>query len=266
MAKNKETIGYTLRVAFLVCFACAVVVSTAAVVLKPTQLINKQLDKNKNVLAAAEMLGDYELTNVPASFVTETFESVDVMLVDVATGKFVTDMSEEEISKYDQVKAAKDPSLSLKLAREEDPAQIKRQAKLAKVYVIKNGDQIEKVVLPLHGYGLWSTLYGFVALEGDFNTIIGLGFYAHAETPGLGGEVDNASWKAQWKGKKVNNEQGDLSITVTKGGMANSESDYEIDGLSGATLTTRGVDNLVRYWLGDGGFAKFIANLKAGEA
>ena len=266
MSKNKETIGYTLTVAFLVCLVCAVVVSTAAVVLKPMQITNKQLDKNKNVLAAAEMLGSYELSNVPADYVTQTFSKVEVMLVDVQTGKFVTDMSAEEINKYDQAKAAKDPAFSVKLERADDLAQIKRQAKLAKVYVVKNGENIEKVVLPLHGYGLWSTLYGFVALENDFNTIIGLGFYAHLETPGLGGEVDNASWKAQWKGKKVNDQQGQLAVTVTKAGIADLSSDYEIDGLSGATLTTRGVDNLVRYWLGDAGFAKFIANLKAGDA
>jgi len=264
VANKKETFGYTLTVAFVVCLVCAVIVSTAAVALKPQQIINKALDKNKNVLAAADLLGKYTLKNVPAAFVKSTFEErVSVQLVDIKTGKYVTDMSDEEIAKYDQKKSAKE---AVKLDKKIDIAQIKRQAEYAKVYVVNdaNGD-LEKIVLPVHGYGLWSTLYGFIALEADLNTVIGFGFYAHAETPGLGGEVDSATFKDQWPGKKIFNDQGELKIEVTKGGQAQDPT-HQIDGLAGATLTTVGVNNLVRFWLDENGFAKFITNLKNGGA
>ncbi len=126
---------------------------------------------------------------------------------------------------------------------------------------------IEKIILPIKGYGLWSTLYGFIALESDLETVAGIGFYEHTETPGLGGEVDNPKWKSSWIGKQAYN-QGELAITVLKGkaDMSRAGSESQIDGLAGATLTTRGVDNLVRYWLGDQGFRPLINSLKTGEA
>ena len=93
----------------------------------------------------------------------------------------------------------------------DDPASIGRRSNYVTIYLLKNNDgTIDKLILPIHGYGLWSTLYGFVALEEDTNEIFGLQFYQHAETPGLGAEVDNPKWKAQWKGKSLRNEDGDL--------------------------------------------------------
>ena len=110
---------------------------------------------------------------------------------------------------------------------------------------------------------MWSTLYGFIALENNLNDIFGLQFYQHAETPGLGAEVDNPKWKVQWKGKKLNNENGDLMIQVAK---TSKEKEYHIDALAGATLTSNGVNNLVKFWMGQYGFKKFLKNLKNGEA
>jgi Na+-transporting NADH:ubiquinone oxidoreductase subunit C len=134
--------------------------------------------------------------------------------------------------------------------------------------MVENEEGIETMILPIHGYGLWSTLYGFVALEGDLKTVVGLGFYQHAETPGLGGEVDNPNWKQQWTGKVVYDENGEVAVQVIKGsvdpGMANAE--HKIDGLAGATLTSRGVEKLVQFWMGKNGFRPFLDNLKSGEA
>ncbi|MGB0764601.1 MAG: NADH:ubiquinone reductase (Na(+)-transporting) subunit C, partial [Luminiphilus sp.] len=116
-------------------------------------------------------------------------------------------------------------------------------------------------------YGLWSTLYGFVALESDGNTIAGLGFYEHKETPGLGGEVDNPRWKNLWKGKQVYRD-GAVAISVVKGSVdqGSDAANWQVDGLSGATLTSRGVSNLVQYWLGEDGFEPYLRNLREGDA
>ena len=127
---------------------------------------------------------------------------------------------------------------------------------------LKDGS-LDKIILPIYGYGLWSTLYGFIALEENGNDIFGLQFYDHAETPGLGAEVDNPRWKAQWQGKKLRDEAGNLMIQVAKVAKVK---EHHIDALAGATLTSDGVDNLVKFWMGKSGFAAFISNLKAGAA
>jgi len=190
---------------------------------------------------------------------------VDSRVIDIETGDYV---SEIDATTFDQRAAAKDPATSITLEASVDVANIIRQSKYALVYLV-NDDQggLDKIILPIHGYGLWSTLYGFIALESDGNTVAGLGFYEHGETPGLGGEVDNPRWKNLWKGKQVY-RQGDVAINVKKGTVdpQASSADWEVDGLSGATLTSRGVSNLVQYWLGDRGFESYLQNLREGDA
>lgn len=257
MSANKDSIGKTITVATLLCVVCSVIVSAAAVLLKPMQVANKDLDRKSNILAAAGIVDS-------SKSVDELFAQITTKYVDLETGKFTTDVP----AKYDAKKAAKDPQLGKALPKATDIASIKYQAKVMPVYLIENGDSIEKVILPVHGYGLWSTLYGFLAVEGDLNTVVGLGFYSHAETPGLGGEVDNPSWKALWPGKKVYGTDGmEPKLGLIKGAVDPSApgAEHQVDGLSGATLTANGVTNLVQFWMGQNGYAPFLANLKAGE-
>jgi Na+-transporting NADH:ubiquinone oxidoreductase subunit C len=249
---NKDSVMGTLLVALVLCLVCAIVVSTAAVGLRDKQQMNKELDKKTNILAAAGLLQD-------GVSVEEQFAKVTTKIVDLATGKY-TDAVDPAV--YDQRKASKDSSLSIELSSEQDIAKISRQAKYATVYLIEGESGLEQIILPIKGYGLWSTLYGFIALQSDLNTVAGLGFYEQAETPGLGGEVDNPNWKALWVGKEVY-QNGKAVITVVKGPATTN---YEVDGLSGATLTARGVDNLIKFWMGNDGFEPFLTNLRAGEA
>ncbi len=253
MSSNNESVQKTITVALVLCLVCAVVVSSAAVILRPAQAVNEKANMQMNILQAA---GLYD----PQRSIQDQFQIVTTRLVNLETGEFVEGIDAE---RYNQRKASKDPSMNRVLSGEEDIASIKRQAKIAKIYLIENGDQIEKIILPIHGYGLWSTLYGFMALEGDGNTVAGLGFYEHAETPGLGGEVDNPNWKAQWTGKQVYNGDA-VALRLVKGGADRSDS-YGVDALSGATLTSRGVDNLLKFWMSDAGFKPFLDNLKQGR-
>ncbi|MCV5901050.1 FMN-binding protein, partial [Escherichia coli] len=85
-------------------------------------------------------------------------------------------------------------------------AKIIRRANTGIVYLVKNGDDVSKVIIPVHGNGLWSMMYAFVAVETDGNTVSGITYYEQGETPGLGGEVENPSWRAQWVGKKLFDE------------------------------------------------------------
>ncbi len=257
MASNDST-SKTIIVALALCIVCSVFVSAAAVMLRPAQQANKDLDRKTNILAAAGLL-QQDVS------VEKQFENVTTRAVDLTTGKFTDAV---DVASYDQRKASKEASRSKDLTEEEDLAKIGRRADYALVYIIEGASGIDKVILPIKGYGLWSTLYGFVALESDLNTVAGLGFYEHAETPGLGGEVDNPLWKAKWVGKKTYDENNHAALTVIKGSVDNSrpESVHQVDGLSGATLTSRGVDNLIKFWMGENGFASFLANLRAGEA
>jgi Na+-transporting NADH:ubiquinone oxidoreductase subunit C len=241
-------------------------VSTAAVLLRPAQIQNQNLDIKTNILSASGMLPE----GASAQEIEETFARFEVRLVDLTTGEYVepSQVGVQDPMKYDMYKAASDPALSTNIPSSEDKAGIKRRPNIAKIYTLSENGELQRVVLPIHGYGLWSTLYGFIALEQNLNTIEGLGFYAHAETPGLGGEVDNPRWKRQWVGKQVYNEDiAEPQIRLVKGGVdANaSEKEHKVDALSGATLTSRGVQQLVNYWMGDRGFAPYLNKLRQGE-
>ena len=252
-----ESVTKTFVVALTLCIVCSIVVSSASVVLRPSQEANKLLDLKTNILASAGLLKE-------GIDVETQFEQISVKVVDMETGRY---SSAVDPATYDQRKASSDPALSVALESSEDLAKIKRRVNYATVYILEGAEGLEKVILPIKGYGLWSTMYGFIALEKDLQTVAGIGFYEHGETPGLGGEIDNPNWKSSWIGKQAFAED-ELVLTVIKGkvDMNRAGSNYQIDGLAGATLTTKGVDNLVQYWLGDQGFKPFIENLKSGEA
>lgn len=257
MASSNDSIKKTLTVAITLCIVCALVVSYAAVSLKPAQQDNVAKDMKTNILVAAGLFQD-------GVSIDEQFAAVETKIVDLRTGKF---SDEKDAAMYDQAKAAKDLSASDKLAPEQDIAKIFRREHFAKVYLVNDGGALNKIILPIRGYGLWGTLYGFLALENDLNTVAGLGFYDHKETPGLGGEVDNPNWKAQWIGKQIYRD-GEAVMALIKGGVdpKSPHVNNMVDSLSGATLTSRGVTNLVQFWMNDQGYKQFLNNLRNGEA
>lgn len=261
MSKQQESISRTLMVALLVCLVCSVFVAGAAVSLKPTQLINSQLDKQRNILMIAG-LADPEASG---SEVQRIFaERIKPRVVDLQTGRF---SDSQDPATFDPLVAAKDPALSSALPPQQDLASIRRREHQSVVYMVEDKEgRLETIILPVRGYGLWSTLYGFMALKSDFRTVVGFGFYQHAETPGLGGEVDNPRWKGLWPGKQVFDEAGKTDIGIIKGSVdPNSpRAPHQVDGLAGATLTSNGVDRLLKFWLGPQGFGPFLAHLRAG--
>lgn len=260
MAK-RETIGRTITVTLLLCIVCSVVVSVAAVFLRPLQEVNKTLNFKSNILAVAGLLAADSDADIQTLFDAR----VTTKLVDFDTGSFSDELA---VASYNQRAAAKDTALSDALPSADDIAKISRREKLGLVYIISGNNGLETIVLPIRGYGLWSTLYGFIALDADLNTVKGLVFYDQKETPGLGGEVDNPKWKALWDGKKVYGQNGQVALKVIKGHVnaASANAVYEVDGLSGATLTSRGVTNLVHFWMGEKGYKPFLTKLKKGEA
>ncbi len=237
-------------------FVCSALVAGAAVGLRPLQEANQVIDRKKNILYAA---GLYE----EGKTIEEMFAPIETKIIELSTGKFVP---EEEIDpeSFEQLQAAQSNERGRKLTAEEDIAKLSRAEKYSFVYLVKKGDEIEQIILPVRGKGLWSTMYAYVALDSDLKTIRGVSFYEHGETPGLGGEIENDRWQKGWEGKKVYDEDREVALKYVKGKAAKEgpEESYQIDGLSGATLTTTGVENLMKFWFGDHGFKPFFAQLE----
>lgn len=265
MSKPKDSVSRTLMIALGVCLVCSLLVSTAAVTLSSRTKENMRLDKIKNILRAGDLMGE-------KIDVAKTYEEkVEPVLIDLNSGNIMPqDQYTEDLNPetFNVKKIAQDPKYSKDIPSGEDPAQLGRRPQYNVAYLVKDGDALQKVILPVYGKGLWSTLYGFLALNGDLKTVSGITFYEHKETPGLGGEVDNPRWQGLWKGKKALTENGDIKIQVLKGAVepSNPNANSQIDGLSGATITTRGVDLFVKYWLGDQGFGPFLDKLREGDA
>lgn len=249
---NKDSVGGTLTVVVLLSLACSLIVAGAAVLLKPAQEVQKQLDKQKNILQAAGLM--QKDTNVQQTFA----KFIEPKIVDLATGDYV-----EGMENFDAKASAKDPATSIAINPADDKAGIKVRSKYAEIYLVKDeSGKVTQAVLPMYGNGLWSIMYGFVAVQPDANTINGITYYEQGETAGLGGEIANPNWQRHFVGKKLFDANNQVALTVGKNASANK--DHGIDGLSGATLTSNGVDGSFKYWFGPNGFGPYLAKFKAG--
>ena len=251
-----ESISKTIGVAFCVCLICSLVVSFSAVSLRDLQNENKLNDKRIKILQAADIYN-------PDEEIKDQFLKLETKFVNFETGKLMDTYMDFSLEEYDPILATRDSNLSSKVPTSEDIAVIKNRENIGKIFILRNDDySINKLILPIRGYGLWGTLYGYISIENDFNTIAGIEFYDHKETPGLGAEVDNPKWKNLWTGKEIY-QNGEVSLSVIKGKVDNNDKDaqYEIDGLSGATITSRGVTNMIAYWFGESGYSKLFKEL-----
>ncbi|ATC99369.1 MULTISPECIES: Na(+)-translocating NADH-quinone reductase subunit C [Pseudoalteromonas] len=245
MASNNESIGKTLGVVVGLCLVCAVVVSLAAVQLRPLQQANKTQDVQRNILAAA---GFADVKNV-----SETFNAnIEARVVDMKTGEFV----DTDPNSFDFEMTKFDAKRSIKLDKQDDKAGVQRMTTESPVYFAKNDSgKVETIILPVQGYGLWGIMYGFLALDTDTKTVKAINFYKHNETPGLGGEIQNPKWTATWEDKQ-------LPVDIVKGTAGNNV--HKVDGLSGATLTSVGVDNTFKFWTSEKAFGPFLAKVREG--
>lgn len=245
MASNNESIGKTLGVVVGLCLVCAVVVSMAAVQLRPLQQANKTQDVQRNILAAA---GFADVKDVSATFNA----NIEARVVNLESGEFV----ETDPNSFDFEMTKFDAKRSIKLDKKDDKAGVQRMTTESPVYFAKNDSgKVETIILPVQGYGLWGIMYGFLALDTDTKTVKAINFYKHNETPGLGGEIQNPKWTATWEDKQ-------LPVDIVKG-TAGSDV-HKVDGLSGATLTSVGVDNTFKFWTSDKAFGPFLAKVREG--
>lgn len=258
----QNRVSYIIMFATAVCVVCAVLVASSAVGLKSLQQENQALDKQLNILLASGLASPEE--HLTREVIQERFATVKPVVVDLQTGSVVED-APIDVETFSVQKAAASPDLGF--AAPPNNAGIPRLSKYQVVYHVLDGDgSVQMVVIPIKGYGLWSTLYGFLALDRDTTTIRGITYYQHGETPGLGGEVDNPRWKSLWNGRKAYDENWQPAITVIKGQAGPASSDpHHVDGLSGASITSRGVSNMMGFWLGENGLGPYLKAFREGQ-
>ncbi|OUS30368.1 Na(+)-translocating NADH-quinone reductase subunit C [Thalassotalea sp. 42_200_T64] len=253
MSSKKESFFGTVSFVIIVCLVCAALVSVSAVKLKPLQTANKLLDQQTKILEAAGLL---EL-GTEKGIVATYSQFVTAKMIDLKTGEYI----DGNPDMFDERRDARDETKSVK--PENDIAGINRRANSAVVYLVTDGSgSVNTVILPIVGSGLWDLMYGFIGFEPDLNTVKSVVYSDHKETPGLGAEVMNPRWKALWPGKKMYDEQNNIAIQIVKGGAKKGDI-HGVDALSGATLTSAGVERTLHFWLGEEGYGPFIKATRA---
>ena len=222
----------SLVFALVMCILAAGVLSSVASTLKPLQERNEELDQKKNVLKALK-IHPADVKDAPAYFAGLASNTIDEEYNKYVKMQIIDKGKQIPISKKDGKIFVQD--LPLKKALKQNPTYMP-------LYVSSFGGK-KAVAFPIEGKGLWSTLYGFLALESDYNTVKGLTFYKHGETPGLGAEIEKDWFQNNFVGKKILDANGKLqSIKVAKG---KAKAANEVDGMSGATITGNGVTALL---------------------
>lgn len=253
LARRNEDPVKIVGIAFLVAISCAIVVSTASIVLEPYQEAHLRAEREARMAAMLQRLPGLE------DVLAETgADSMVTRLVDLASGQFVSGIDPET---YDAAAAAADPESGVPIPAEQDIAGLRRRAPYAPVYLLESGREVRLVVLPVRGTGYQSTIEALLALEADLNTVAALTITQQGDTPGLGARIEDPEWQALWPGRQIADESGTILISVVRG---EASGPYEVDGISGASRTGAGVTNMLRYWLGDHGYGRFLDTLGAG--
>ena len=259
MPERDERPLRTLLVALVVCAVCSVLVSTSAALLRPLQRANRERERQAKVVELIERQPGLKA-------MLDAAEDGDVreVVVELASGDVADWADPAEVA----AARADDPASSAAIPADRDLAGIGRRPLLSTAYVVRESGRLALVLLPVYGRGYDSTIRGYVALDEDANTVRGVTFYEHGETPGVGGEVlGDEEWLGAWIGRRVRDADGRLRIgtSLRELGPDDPDAAFQVDVVSGATKTSGGVGNLLRFWLGDDGFGPFLQRLAAGE-
>lgn len=252
MASNKETVGKTFAVVIILCLVCSIIVSGSAVLLKPRQQANAAEAKQLNIMQTAGI-------DTAGKMIPELFAQ--------RVKPLGYNLDNQEVTTFDSLVAleqATSDSAMTQVTPEGQVAGVRDLHSLVPVYqILDEQGSTSAYVLDVRGAGLWGMMYAFLAIEPNGQDIRGIYFYEHGETPGLGGEIQNPRWTARFEGKPAVDAEGNVAIAVKK--AANPEQG-EVDALSGATITSNGVNNTLKYWLSTDAYGGFLAQLSKGGA
>jgi len=257
---NNDSPQKALLVVFAVALVCSILVSAASVVLKPIQLRNQLVEKSRNVIALTGLIEPGEsLTNEE---VLDAIEQLDIRVIDIDTGEFAPDI---DPAQFDSRAAVNDPEQSIAIPSALDIANLSRRSSYDVIYLVRVDGQLSRVIFPIVGQGMWSTIRGYIALESDLNTIGAVSFYEQGETAGLGDQIQKPDWQAQWQGRQLFDSSNNIRFRIGPGKIeANSQAaKHQVDGLSGATVTADAVTRMITYWFGPNGYKPFLDKMNA---
>lgn len=254
----QESSTRSLLVLLTVALICSLLVSISAVVLRPIQVQNELIERYRNIVSLTGLIKQGQ--ELDDDGVLAVVQELDVRVVDLSRGELVAEPPPESV---DARSAASDPTQSVAVPAEDDLARIGRRSLFEVVYLVWGDTGLSRLIVPIHGQGMWSTIYGFLALEADLNTVAAVSFYEQAETAGLGDQIQNADWQAGWKGRRLYGTGRDFRFRVASGDVADDSpaATHQVDGLSGATITANAVTALVRFWFGEQGYGPLLQNL-----
>ena len=254
LALPNDSTTKTLGVTFVVAAVCAALVSSAAVLLRPLQEAQRTAQQQGRLDEVVTAMTDVGTDAAPLGA-----DKMETLIVDLASGLKAPGV---DPATFNMRAAAAGAATSTAIPADQDVARIGRRPKLARIHVLRNGQQLELVVLPIYGSGYQSTIHAYLALRGDLKTVASLKIVEQGETPGLGAKIEEAAWQQLWPGKQISDDSGQLRLTVVREGAS---SVYEVDGITGATRTGRGINNMLKFWLGDGGYGPVLENLRDGK-
>jgi Na+-transporting NADH:ubiquinone oxidoreductase subunit C len=256
---NKDSPRRAILVVLLTALVCSGLVSAAVVVLRPIQLNNQMLDRSRNIMQLTGLLpADREIED---DNMLELYKSLDLRIIDIDAASYD---GEIDPNTFSERQALADPDRSIAIPSNQDQAKLGRRSRFAPLYMVWNKDKLDRVILPVRGSGMWSMLYGYIALEPDLNTISGMTFYEQNETPGLGDQITHAHWLEQWKGRQIYDYEGNPRFRINEGTVEpdSATAEFEVDALTGATVTANSVTNLMHYWFGPHGYQPFLLALR----
>ncbi|SFD80075.1 FMN-binding protein [Roseivivax sediminis] len=251
LALPNESRTKTVMVAFLVSALCAALVSGATVVLRPIQTANRAAEEQARIAALVD--------DIPgmADLLQESGGTLSTVVVNLENGRAAQDVTPANLEA-----TLADPGNWTTLGAGQDIAGLGRRPDYAQIYLLRDGDSVSLVLLPLSGQGYGGRIDAILALREDMNTIAGVAITGHSETPGLGGRIEERAWQAAFPGTELRDDSGETRFRVAQGPASGM---HEVDGITGATRTGRAVTQMVRFWLGPEGYGPLLDAIARGE-
>lgn len=244
---NTDTAPRALAVAALIAIFCSAMVAGAVHLLRPIQQGYQLIDRNTHILEAAGLL---PADSVSDREIIDRFLNLEAHVVELNSGAYVPQIDAHTYDHWQHDTAKEQADSSAEPTRR------------APVYLVRRDGKLARVVLPVHGAGMWDVIYGYLALEPDLTTVAELVIYRHGETAGIGDRIEDSAWLATWRGKQAYGADGDVRIAV---GRRTAEA-HGVDLITGASVTSEAVGTIVREWLGDNGYRPFLDELRRRES
>ncbi|MDO5631773.1 MAG: FMN-binding protein [Paracoccus sp. (in: a-proteobacteria)] len=254
LAQPNDSRGKTIAVAFVTAAVCALLVTAATVTLRPIQTANRAAEQQarlESLIAAIPGMSDLLAQSGDAALST--------VVVDLTTGRAAADITPETLPE-----TLANPASHSALTPAQDLADLGSRPDYAQIFILRRGDSgpVDLVILPVAGAGYDGVIQAMVALRGDTRSIAGMTVTSQSETPGLGARITEPAWQAQFAGLPALDDRGTVRFAVARGRAA---TEYEVDGITGATRTSNAITNMMRFWLGPDGYGPLLDAIRRGE-